>query len=70
MRRARHNPDATTWLAVGLGLALVGGAVYFMTRPATPAATTTPNTAGTLNAAQTAQAQATAAQLATALPFH
>jgi hypothetical protein len=39
-RRARENPGAGFWIAVGVGVVAVGGVAYVMTRPA--AAATTP----------------------------
>jgi hypothetical protein len=32
-RRARENPDTGVWLAVGAGVVVLGGAIYFLTRP-------------------------------------
>lgn len=52
MRRAHANPDATVWLAVGLGIAVVGGVVYFMTRPPTLVPTPAVVAPGATQAAQ------------------
>lgn len=40
--RARENPGAGFWIAVGVGVVAVGGVAYVMTRPTTAAAATTP----------------------------
>ena len=60
---ARRNPGITTtgWVVLGVGVALVGGTIYFMTKPtaATPAPGATP-------ALTPAQQQAAAAQIVAA----
>jgi hypothetical protein len=43
-RRARENPDTGVWLAVGAGVAVLGTAIYFLTRPSgTSTAPSAPN---------------------------
>ena len=63
-RRARRNPGITTtgWVVLGVGIALVGGTIYFMTKP-TAATTPTP---GATPALTPAQQQAAAAQIVAA----
>jgi hypothetical protein len=41
-QKARENPGAGFWIAVGVGAVAVGGVIYVMTRPSTAAASTTP----------------------------
>lgn len=35
-RHARENPELITWLVIGGGVALLGGAAYFLLRPTAP----------------------------------
>lgn len=37
-RHARQNPDTGVWLAIGAGVVVLGGAVYFLTRSSPAAA--------------------------------
>lgn len=62
--RAKENPSAGMWLAIGLGVTAAGVGIYFLTKPKAPAAATTinPSTGQPLTAAQQAALNAQIAQ--------